>query len=113
MHELPVTEGILRIAREHAAKAGAKRIVAIHLRIGDMAGFINDSIQFYIDMLTPGTIAEGVTLHFHRVSTRFQCWECDLEFEPEGKDWRCPHCGANGGKVIAGKEFFVESIEIE
>jgi hydrogenase nickel incorporation protein HypA/HybF len=113
VHELPVTESILRIASEHAEKAGASRIVAIHLRIGDMAGFINDSIQFYVDLLTPGTLAEGVTLHFHRIATRFQCWECEQEFDPEGRDWRCPHCGANGGKVIAGKEFFVESIEID
>ena len=113
MHELPVTESILRIAMEHAERAGARRITDIHLRIGEMAGFINDSIQFYVDMLAPGTMAEGVILHFHRVSTRFECWECKLEFAPEGRDWHCPHCGTNGGKVIAGKEFFVESIEID
>lgn len=113
MHELPVTEDILRIAVEHAEKAGATRITDIHLVIGDMAGFVNDSIQFYVDLLTPGTITEGVTLHFHRIPTRFQCWECSHEFEPDGEDWRCPNCGETGGKVIAGKEFFVESIEIE
>ena len=78
-----------------------------------MAGFVNDSIQFYVDLLTPDTLAEGVTLHFHRVPTRFQCWECSHEFEPDGGDWRCPNCGGTGGKVVAGKEFFVESIEVE
>jgi hydrogenase nickel incorporation protein HypA/HybF len=113
MHELPVTEGILRIAIEHAQKAGASRITDIHLVIGDLAGFVDDSIQFYFEVLTPGTLAEGAKLHFHRVATRLRCWECGHEFSPQERDWTCPQCGATGGEVLAGKEFYVESIEIE
>ena len=113
MHELPVAEDILRIASEHAQRAGARRITDIHLVIGDLAGFVDDSIQFYVDLLAPGTPAEGVSLHFHRIAARFRCWECEHEFEPEGRDWRCPRCGSVGGQVVAGKEFYVESIEVE
>ncbi|MGC8825544.1 MAG: hydrogenase maturation nickel metallochaperone HypA [Anaerolineae bacterium] len=113
MHELPVTEGILRIAIEHAEQAGAQCITDIHLVIGDLAGFVDDSIQFYFDILTPGTLAEGAKLHFHRVATRLRCWECGREFSPPERDWTCPQCGAMGGEVLAGKEFYVESIEIE
>ncbi len=113
MHELSVTEDILRIANNHAAQAGATRITAIHLVIGEIASFIDDSIQFYFDILSPGTLAEGAQLVFHRIPTRFRCRACGQEFQPEGNDWRCPQCGALGGEVIAGKEFFVESIEVE
>ncbi len=113
MHELSVTEDILRIANSHAARAGAARITAIHLVIGEMASFIDDSIQFYFDLLAPGTTAEGARLIFHRIPTRFRCRACNTEFEPGGNNWQCPQCGALGGEVIAGKEFFVESIEIE
>ena len=34
------------------------------------------------------------------------------EFEPEERNWMCPKCRALGGDVIAGKEFYVDSIEI-
>lgn len=113
MHELPVTESILQIIIEHGERAGAGRITQVHLVIGDMAGFVDDSIQFYFDILTPGTLAEGATLFFHRVPTRLRCWECGQEFSPQDRDWRCPQCGETGGAVIAGKEFYVDSIEVE
>lgn len=113
MHELPVTEEILRIVTRHAIEAQAQRITHIHLVIGELASFIDDSIQFYFDLLSPQTLAQGAQLHFHRVETRFRCRQCETEFSPEGRDWTCPTCGALGGDVIAGKEFYVESIEVE
>ncbi len=112
MHELAVTEDILRIVKEHAENAGASRVTDITIVVGDMSSFIDDSIQFYFDQLSPGTIAEGATLHFKRIQTRFRCRQCDTEFSPDRLDWRCPACGAMGGEVIAGKEFYVESIEV-
>ncbi|NBD36391.1 MAG: hydrogenase maturation nickel metallochaperone HypA [Chloroflexi bacterium] len=112
MHEMAVTEDIMRIVTEHAAQAGAEQITDIHLVIGDMSSFVDDSIQFYFDLLSPETVAEGATLHFHRVEIRFRCRACGAEFSPDGMDWRCPKCDALGGKVIAGKEFYVESIEV-
>ncbi len=113
MHELAVTEEIIRIVSEHAEEAGAERVEEINLVIGEMSSFIDDSIQFYFDQLAPGTPAEGAQLNFRRVRTRFRCRQCGQEFEPEGMNWLCPECGALGGDVIAGKEFFVESIEVE
>ncbi len=112
MHELPVTQDILRIVREHAERAGATQVTDITIVVGELSSFIDDSIQFYFDMLSPDTIAEGAALHFKRIKTRFRCRQCGTEFEPEGRDWICPACQALGGDVIAGKEFFVESIEI-
>jgi len=112
LHELAVTENILKIAVEHGQRAGAGRITAIHLVIGGLSGFVDDAIQFNFDLLTPGTLAEGAQLHFQRIPARLRCRQCDTVFEPDGIDWRCPECDALAGEVIAGKEFFVESIEI-
>lgn len=112
MHEMAVTQDILRIITEHAQRAGASRVTDIYLVIGEMASFVDDSIQFYFDLLTPGTLAEGAMLHFQRIATRFRCRSCATEFAPTARDWLCPTCGALGGDVIAGKEFYVESIEV-
>ncbi len=109
MHELAVTENILRIVAEHA---GGARVTDIHLVIGEMSSFVDDSIQFYFSTLAAGTAAEQATLHFRRIAIRFRCRSCAQEFAPTRLDWRCPACGAMGGEVIAGKEFYVESIEV-
>jgi Zn finger protein HypA/HybF involved in hydrogenase expression len=28
-------------------------------------------------------------------------------------DWNCPNCDAIGGDILAGKEFFLDNIQIE
>ena len=112
MHEMSITQDIVRIVTEHAQKANAQNVTEIQIVIGELASFIDDSIQFYFDILSPGTVAEGAILQFRRIKTRFRCRQCEEEFEPENKNWICPHCGTLGGDVIAGKEFYIESITI-
>jgi hydrogenase nickel incorporation protein HypA/HybF len=113
MHELSITEEILRVATEHAKRANARRITDIHLVIGDLSSVVNDSVQFYFDYLSEGTIAEGAALHFDRIPARLRCRQCDEVFEPRGRDWDCPHCGTIGGEIIAGQEFYMDSIEVQ
>lgn len=109
VHELPVTQEILRIAMDHARGA---RVVEIVLVIGDLTSFVDEAIQFYFDQLTPGTVAEGAKLVFKRVPVRFRCRSCGTEFTPSPRVWQCPSCAALGGEVVAGKEFYVESIRV-
>lgn len=113
MHELPVTESILKIVQGKAAEAGASRIARINLVLGAWAGLLDDCIQFYFDILSEGGLAQGAVLSFHRVPARFQCRACGMEFCPSDDDWVCPRCGSLGGELIAGREFYVESIEVE
>lgn len=112
MHELSITEEIMRIVSEHAGRADATSVTDIDIVIGELASFIDDSIQFYFNVLSPGTVAEGAELHFRRIKTRFRCRQCGQEFEPVDRNWICPSCSALGGDVIAGKEFYIESITI-
>jgi hydrogenase nickel incorporation protein HypA/HybF len=114
MHELPVTQSILDIALRHAGRAGARRITAVNLTIGDLTGFVQDSIQFYFDFLSEGTLAQGAQLNLERIPARARCHACRAEYPPPDSHlWTCPECGALGGEVTAGKEFFVASIEVE
>lgn len=113
MHELPVTEQILKVVLEHAREADAHRVLEVNLVIGDLTSFVGESIQFYFDLLARGTEAEGATLHIRRIPARVRCHSCAGEFAPDGVDWRCPHCGGLGGEVLAGRESYIESIEVE
>jgi hydrogenase nickel incorporation protein HypA/HybF len=113
MHELAVTEEILRVALEHAERAQASRITDIHLVIGALSTIVDDSVQFYFDFLSPDTIAAGAKLHFTRIPARLRCRQCQHEFEPQERDYRCPQCSSLGGEVIAGKEFYLDSMQVE
>jgi len=114
MHELAVTQSILDIALRHAERAKAQRILAINLVIGELTGFVDDSIQFYFDFLSRDTLAQGARLVFERIPPRARCHTCRTEYiPPDSRLWTCPECDALGGEVIAGREFSVASIEIE
>jgi hydrogenase nickel incorporation protein HypA/HybF len=73
MHELSVTESILEISLRHAQEASAKRITNLYLVIGQLASIIDDSVQFYWDIISKGTIADGATLHFRRLPAKLIC----------------------------------------
>ncbi len=113
MHELSITQSLLAVVIEHAEKAGARRVTHVNLRIGGLAGIVDESVQFYFDFLSRGTLAEGACLGFTHVPVRFRCRACAHEFEPEGRAWACPSCGEIGGEITAGREMYVESIEVE
>jgi hydrogenase nickel incorporation protein HypA/HybF len=113
VHELPVSEQILKVVLEHARAAGARRVARVNLAIGDLTTFVDESIQFYFDFLSRDTEAEGAQLQIRRIAALVRCHECATEFAPDGTDWDCPRCGSLGGEVLSGRESLIESIEVE
>jgi hydrogenase nickel incorporation protein HypA/HybF len=113
MHELPVTEQIVGIVLDHARKAKAGRVLKINLVIGELSGFAGESIQFYFDLFSKGTEAEEASLSISRVPARARCQACKQEFNPEGMNWFCPICGGAIEEILGGREFYIESIEVE
>ena len=113
MHELAITQSMLNLVLEQAEKAGAKEVEKINLVIGEMCGVVDECVQFYFNFLSRGTIAEGATLSFTMIPTKARCRDCNKLFELKEFDWTCPYCHGNSIEITAGKELFVESIEVE
>jgi hydrogenase nickel incorporation protein HypA/HybF len=111
MHELAVTQSILEIALRHAAQAGAGRIVGLHLVLGDLSSIVDDSVQFYWPMISQGTAAAGSVLHFRRIPTQFSCRACGHTYQP-GQSLVCPACASGDVRLVAGDEFYLESIDV-
>lgn len=113
MHELAVTQSILKIALDHAEKAQAQRITDLHIVVGELSSMVDDSVQFYWDIIAKDTIAEGAALRFRRVPAELQCMTCFHTYRPSDQELVCPQCGGVGAKIIAGEEFALESIDVE
>lgn len=113
MHELPVTQSILDISLKEAIKHNAKRVNSIKIAIGVMGGMVPECIQEYFNLISEDTIASGAKLIFNHIPITFKCTECGEEASSERISFRCPKCGSNRVKMLSGKEFYVESIDIE
>lgn len=113
MHELPITESILEITLRHANQANARHVKSIYLVIGQMASIVDDSVQFYWDIIAKDTIAEGAQLCFKRIPATLQCQACSLRYSPDQDDFSCPDCNSSDIKIVSGDEFYLEAIDIE
>ncbi len=112
MHELSVMAYMLERVETHADRLGATKVVAVNLVVGERSSFVDDSLLFYFDLLTPGTRAEGARLNLRRTRMRCHCPRCDSDFHPTGVDFRCPQCATVGQVTDDGSEMLIESLEV-
>lgn len=111
MHELAITESVIKIAEDEATKNSLGSVTAINIVIGELTNIVDDSIQFYFDLIAKGTMAEGAVLGFKRIPAAVLCDQCEERFEPgDEQDYNCPKCGQFAFNIVAGNEFFIESI---
>jgi len=113
MHELAVTESILEIAVRHAQAQNARRITELFIVVGEWSSTVDDSVQFYWDMISENTIAQGAQLHFRRIPTELLCKQCGHTYHPDSRNLLCPSCQSKHIKVQKGEEFYLEAIEVE
>jgi hydrogenase nickel incorporation protein HypA/HybF len=113
MHELAVTENILNIALKYANQANARRVSEVYLVIGRLSSIVDDSVQFYWEMVSEGTLCAGSKLNFQRVPAQLVCLNCSKEYKLDGDMEPCPACGSVKVKVVSGDQFYLDSIEIE
>jgi len=112
MHELSVTENILNIACQHAEQAQAKKVTDIYLVIGQLSSIVDDSVQFYWDIISKDSLCEQSKLHFCRIPAELRCLDCNNTYILENDLIPCPACNSTNVKVIKGNEFHLESIDI-
>lgn len=94
MHEMAITQSILDLAVSHAAAAGNPHVTDLHLVIGELSAYLDDSVQFYWDIISQNTVCAGAKLHFHRIPARLQCQECHTQYGlTQGALTLCPQCG--------------------
>jgi len=113
MHELSVTESILEITLRYAEQAGAQRVTDLNIVVGQLASIVDDSVQFYWDIVSQTTLAEGAKLHFRRIPAELECLDCGNRYAPQGEDFACPACKSLRARVAGGEEFYLDSIEVE
>lgn len=112
MHELPITEQIVKLCCE-TAKERRGRVQGIELVVGEDSGFIGESIQMYFDVISEGTPCEGAVLTITGVKPLLRCRSCGEFFERKLFSFICPRCGGEGRPTEIGKELYIKSIELD
>jgi hydrogenase nickel incorporation protein HypA/HybF len=113
MHELSVTESLLEISLRHAKDAQATRITDLYIVLGQLSSIVDDSVQFYWDLIAKDTPAEQAILHFRRQPAELKCQNCGHTYAPGNEVLACPLCQSTQVKILTGEEFYLEAIDVE
>ena len=114
MHELSIAYNLVELADTAARNAGAAKVIAVHLRLGAMAGVVEDALRFSFPLASAGTLVEGAGLVVESVPARIFCAACREEHTLAPPfDFRCPVCATPAARLIQGREIQLDAIEIE
>ena len=113
MHELAVTEGILKICKEEQEKHKFERIKEIRIKVGELTGLVPSCIDYYFQIVSKDTVAEGAKIIVDKLPIKINCSECNFEGEIERGSYSCPKCNSFKIKITNGKEFYIDSLEVD
>lgn len=118
MHEMSLVVSLLDIVRQEMEKHRAERLVLVTLRCGVLANVVPEALALAFEVQTGGTPFEGARLELTEEPVRLRC-SCGKEFSPAASTAAtvfsaCPGCGEEFGHlVLAGKELYVDHLELE
>lgn len=114
MHELPVMNSIHKVVMKHAVANNVNKVVAVHLRVGEMSDLQDKWMQKYFDYLTKGSIAEGARLVIERTPVVMKCDSCGFSFEADltrDTALACSQCKSEKCTMVSGKEYYIKNLE--
>ncbi|UWG96311.1 hydrogenase maturation nickel metallochaperone HypA [Dehalobacter sp. DCM] len=115
MHEMAITESVVEIVLKHADVAGAKKVVQVRLKIGEIRDIIHDMMEKCFRYIARGTIADEAQLEIIKVPLVVRCTACgqaNREYISNYANMTCHHCGSHELELVSGNEFFIEDIKI-
>lgn len=113
LHEVSIAISLVEEVAARAQRENAERVTAVHVRIGAMAGVVNDSLQFAWDLTTEGTIVEGARLVIEDVPLVVFCPQCDAPKSIAGSPiLQCPTCDTLTPTIVSGRELQLIAMEV-
>jgi len=112
VHECSVVEQLVKIASSKAIESQAAGVERIHLVVGELTGYMEESIRFYFNILAKDTVLKGAELDITYVKPKLRCPSCGALFERARFSFDCPTCGTAGELTKTGSEFYIDTMEV-
>jgi hydrogenase nickel incorporation protein HypA/HybF len=114
MHEMSLTEGVVRILEDQAAAHGFTRVKTVWLEIGELSTVVPDSMEFCFEAVAKGNPLTAETrLEIIRVPGAAWCMDCATSVAVTSRVDLCPQCGGTKLAVTAGEEMRIKELEVE
>lgn len=114
MHEMSLTESVVRILEEQAVSHGFKRVKTVWLEIGALSTVDPDSLAFCFDLVAKGSpVAATAKLEIVQSEGQAYCLDCEQTVTVTSRADSCPSCGGQLLQVTGGDEMRIKELEVE
>jgi hydrogenase nickel incorporation protein HypA/HybF len=130
MHEWSLAEAVLKSSVEEAGKRSLEKLTEVKVVFGELQGIEEEIVDFALDNLKKGTIAEDADFVFLKEEAAFRCRSCQnvwklkdtdlhddstkecIHFVPEvvHSFMRCSQCGSPDFEVVSGRGIYIKEI---
>ena len=111
MHELSLIQK--EVARA-AQQVGKKKVRTVFFSLGKLAHGTPETIRNAFSMSVPNTPLMGAEVIVTVIEPRVKCSSCGYEFKAENTlDFHCPQCSGSSTEIVAGKECYIDRLDIE
>jgi len=113
MHELSIAVSLIELASDVARELNAERIDAVHIRLGPLAGVVEQALLFSFEVAAADTPAAGARLVIQRSPLIALCGTCHEEKTiANPQHLRCPTCGELTPELRSGHELQLVAVEV-
>jgi hydrogenase nickel incorporation protein HypA/HybF len=113
MHELSIAMSIIETATEQAEKLGDARVLAVHLKLGPLAGVVKEALLGSYELATENSPLAGSKLVIVETALRAYCPKCETERAVVSiTEICCQVCGTPTPQITSGRELEVTAMEI-
>jgi hydrogenase nickel incorporation protein HypA/HybF len=113
MHELSIAMSIVDMAMDEAARHGAQRVEAVHLRLGLFSGVVRQALTASYDLACDETPLAGSRLEIEDVPVLVYCPVCrENRSVTSMQSLSCSTCGTPSAQVVQGREIEVVALEL-
>ncbi len=113
MHELSIAYSLVQLTSKAAQEAGIRSVQAVHLKLGELSGVVEEALLFSYDIAAQGTLLAGSKLIIERIPVIVNCPSCGEVKLPTIQRFRCPICQTPTADLVHGRELEVSSLEYE
>ena len=111
MHELSLATSMMELLGPKVPERAG--LVKVNVTLGPLAGVCADSLSFCFDLIAPQFGFTKAVLEINKIDAEMKCLNCDNKYNTRDMYESCPHCDSFERIVLTGKEFTIDSLELE
>lgn len=111
MHEVSLCR---QVARTVTRATGTRRVLAVHLDVGQARQVVPEAMQHAWGFVVRGTTLSGATLHLRTVPAVLRCEDCGADRTLDRSyGFACTDCRSARTRLISGEEFVLTAVDVD